>query len=389
MIMSKHKVFLNNNRWRSLLLVFFVIVWSGLLVTGCAYKDIDKRAFVVSIGVDPAPRNDETDMSDENRDIYDVTLKVAIPTADIKSGENRFVLYSATGQTIADAIHKVTPMIEGELDFSHAKLIFFAKTLAEHVKLSELIDWFVRMETIQDIALVALAEPSAKDVLSLSPPTERLPANSLFTALDGSGTTAPTIVHSPLIDVYRRLYEPGLDPYLSIVQTVGKKNFKIDRVALFDKTRLQLVLDSEDTEWFNFLARSTSNVTFSNVPKGYFFQVDPNRASSHFTLEEMPQGKLTIVWHIDLKGSIDERQGKAVDDKEVIAAQIRKLATQKTQTLTETLLKHHLDPLGFGFQYRIRHPHKNDFATFQNMYPSLETRVHIQTVIYETGNLTR
>lgn len=387
--MRTHNVFLNKKMRRSIFSMFFIIVWVGFNITGCAYKDIDKRAFVVSIGVDPAPRKDETDMSDENRDIYDVTLKVAIPTADIKSGENRFVLYSATGQTIAEAIHKVTPMIEGELDFSHTKLIFFAKTLAEKVKLTDLIDWFVRMETIQDIALVALAEPSAKDVLSLSPPTERLPANSLFTALDGSGTTAPTIVHSPLIDVYRRLYEPGLDPYLPIVQADGKKKFKIDRVALFDKERIRLVLDSEDTEWFNFLTRSTSNVTFSNVPKGYFFQVDPNRASSHFTLEYMPQGKVTIVWHIDLKGSIDERQGKAVKDKEIIAADIRKLAAQKTQALTETLLKHYLDPLGFGFQYRIRHPHKKDFATFQKMYPSLETRIHVQTVIYETGNLTR
>lgn len=369
--------------------MLLVIVWIGFSATGCAYKDIDKRAFVVSIGVDPAPKKNEEDVSESSSNRYMVTLKVAIPTADIKSGENRFVLYTASGQTIAEAIHKVTPMIEGELDFSHTKLIFFAKTLAEKVKLVDLIDWFIRMETIQDIALVALAEPSAKDILSLSPPSERLPANSLFTALDGSGTTAPTIVHSPLIDVYRRLYEPGLDPYLPIVQVNGKKNFKIDRVALFDKTSLRLVLGPEETEWFNFLARSTSNVTFPDVPKGYFFQVDPNRASSRFTLEKTPQGTLTIVWFIDLKGSIDERQGKTVQDKDAIAAQIRKRALQKTQTLTEKLLQNHLDPLGFGFQYRIRHPQKKDFTAFQKMYPSLNTRINVQTVIYETGNLTR
>ncbi|MBE3593638.1 MAG: Ger(x)C family spore germination protein [Candidatus Carbobacillus altaicus] len=388
--MQKSQIVLPSAFIRSNFLPLLLAFFLSLITAGCAYKDIDKRAFVMSIGVDPAPeKKPEAEDDRRDQDVYEVTLKVAIPTSDIKSGENLFVLFSATGKTIAEAIQKVMPMIEGNLDFSHTKIIFFSKSLAEDVKLRDLIDWFIRMETIQDIALVALAEPTAKDVLSLSPPTERLPANSLFTALDGSGTTAPTIAHSPLIDVYRRLYEPGLDPSLPIVQTVGKKNYKITRAALFDKERLKLILDPEETEWFNFLAGSTSNVTLGDVPKGYFFHVDPNRASSRFTLRQTPQGKLTIVWHLDLNGSIDERQGKPVSDKEKIGAEVRRLAEQKTRDLTEKLLQHRLDPLGFGFEYRTRKPKKKDFAAFQKMYPQLQISVETRTVIYETGNLIR
>lgn len=52
-----------------------IIVIALLLQTGCAFKDIDKRIFVLGVGIDP---------SEKVEDGLRVTLKLAKPAGDVK-----------------------------------------------------------------------------------------------------------------------------------------------------------------------------------------------------------------------------------------------------------------------------------------------------------------
>ena len=44
---------------RKLQAVLFILILLPLTLTGCGFKDIDKRIFVVSVGVDPAKNSDK------------------------------------------------------------------------------------------------------------------------------------------------------------------------------------------------------------------------------------------------------------------------------------------------------------------------------------------
>ncbi|CAM3416417.1 Ger(x)C family spore germination C-terminal domain-containing protein [Hydrogenibacillus schlegelii] len=357
------------------MLLVLAALAGALQAGGCAYKDIDKRSFVVAMGVD---------RSDDPARPLRVTLKIAIPTADIKSGENRFLLLSADGRLIAEAVHRLQGMNENAFDFSHTKLIFIGRDLAEARPLRETLDWFIRMETIQGIALVALAEPSAEAALRVSPPMERLPSNSLFTALDGSGTLSPYITHAYLFDVVRRLYEPGLDPILPLVEAAGKKAFRIERSGLFDKSRLRLVLSPEETEWLNFLRGETANVDFVFGRDRLYFQADPNRARTRLAVESRGR-TLRLVVDVELYGSIDERQ-KETAALPAITRAIEADVKTRTESLLRRLQEAGVDPLGLGLRAAARGLAAGDPEA---VIRSLDFTVRTHIVVYETGNVLR
>ncbi|MBE3596294.1 MAG: Ger(x)C family spore germination protein [Hydrogenibacillus sp.] len=365
-------------RKRTLCSLFIGALLFGACLSGCAYKDIDKRSFVIAVGVDA---------SGDKKKPLRVTLKIAIPTSDIKSGENRFLLLTADGELVAEAIHRLSSMHENALDFSHTKLIFIGRSLAEEKPLREIMDWFYRMETIQGIALVALADPNANKVLKVNPPSERIPSNSLFTALDGSGTPSPYIAQSFLFDVVRRLYEPGLDPYLPIVRAKSEIGYQIDRIALFDKQKMRLTLNPEDSEWLNFLRGETSNVDFTSGKDKLYFQVDPNRAKAVLRVAQ-GEGGLWARFDLRLYGSIDERQ-KTGTSLSRVTKEIEAVVKEKTERLLGRLQKAEVDPIGIGLRYLSAYPGETSYRKYRRAYPTMPVEVNVQVTVYETGNVIR
>jgi spore germination protein KC len=349
-----------------------------LTLTSCGYKDIDKRFFVVSIGVGKAEAEEKK---------YKVILKLAIPSADIKAGQEQFVLLERESNSITDAVRKIKSRVDKELDFSHAKVILLEEGVFE-IEPDEVIDWFIRRRDIQKIAWIGIAKPGIKEILELSPKFERMPSNALFLSFGNTGTVSDYILTEFLYDFWKRLKERGLDPILPIVEANKNEVFAINKAAVFSKNELVLELTEEDTKLVNILLNRSQGtdigVTEQDGKKSVFF-ISVDEASSNFTiLEDMKKIKVNL----ELEGLIEEATDDITrEDMVSYEKKAEKQLAQEVKELIQKLQKENVDPIGFGLKYRATHFSDNEWETWQAMYQNLEIDVQVEITLQSTGLL--
>jgi len=361
-----------------------VIIICLILVSACGYKDIDKRFFVVTIGVGKPDNEEKT---------YKVTLKLAIPAAEIKAGQEKFVLIEEETDSITEALRLIKSKVDKELDFSHTKAIIIEETIAKKEDMKKVMDWFIRRRDIQKIAYMAIGKPTANAVLALKPESERLPSNSLFLAFGKLGTETPYIVTEQLFDFRKRLYEKGLDPVLPIIR-VDEKNklLIINQVSIFNKKNMKLILSEEDTKLFSILSNrfSKANIKVKSMSKGRekSFYIAADEAKATYSIQS-PEGKKPYIEvNVKLEGIVEESSFEFTTDMVESNTKIaEKDITKKVKKVLETLQKKNLDPLGLGLQYRARHSADDEWEQWLAIYPDAEFKVKVSLTIQSSGGI--
>lgn len=221
-----------------------------LVISGCGYKDIDKRFFVVTVGIGQAEGNK-----------LKVVLKLAIPAAEIAAGQEEFIVLKAEAETIAEAVQLIKAQSDKELDFGHAKAIILGESIVQSDKVYRFLDWFERRRDIQRIAFMAVGKPGAEEVMKLKPKFERIPSNAIFIAFGLSGTESEYIVTSYHFDFFAKLHEMGIDPVLPVIEA-KEENFDISTSIVMSKEKGALRLNPEETEYYKMMESKSSKVNF-------------------------------------------------------------------------------------------------------------------------------
>ncbi|MFP7296492.1 Ger(x)C family spore germination protein [Neobacillus niacini] len=353
--------------------VVLIIILSSL-AAGCGFKDIDKRLFVVSIGIDPA--NDSSKK-------YLVSLKFAIPIIEEKSNESMIV--SEEADTISEAVRMIKTRVDKEIDFSHAKVIVYNQKVLQQEIEPNLYYWFIRRRDIQEVSWVAIGEPSALDVLKLKPKSERLPSNSLFLALGRDGPETAYIIPEFLFDFKRRFNEKGIDPFLPIIE-VKENSFTINTVGLLTKKQLKLQLKPKETMILNFLLNNESKSALVIDKKDKRFVIDTKRVKSKYKIFADNQKQPYIKFDITINGRIEEADFPVNNmDIPEYEKSAKKLTEENIYQFLVKMQKGNVDPVGFGLHYRARHFEKNDWETWQKLYPAIKFKVNVDIQIEDTG----
>ncbi|MFE5324535.1 Ger(x)C family spore germination protein [Paenibacillus sp. NPDC056579] len=349
-----------------------------LSVSGCGFKDIDKRYFVLGIGIDKT--NDDTKP-------YRVTLKLGIPSAKVEPGQsNRSQLISQDASTITEAVRLLKSKVDKELDFGHTKIYLFGKSLA-YDDIQKPLDWFVRRRDTQMIGYVAIGEPSAEKILSTKPPSERLPANALIMSFNGEGTESSYIMTERLSDFQRRITERGKDPYMPIIQVSGE-SFAILRAAVMDKHRIKLELSEQETRVLNELLKKNKNFELYTKSGKDDFAMSINRFGMKYKLlNEQVNPKIRMTFHITGVAEESSRRLHSQDWSrlERVAA---KQAEERFLGLLRRLRDHGLDPIGFGLRYRaMGHVSDDEWQKWLELYPKTEFDLQIHVQFVGTGSV--
>ncbi|MFC5402128.1 Ger(x)C family spore germination protein [Cohnella soli] len=345
------------------------------MLGGCGFKDIDKRFFVVTMGIDPGSQPDTVR----------VTLRLAIPSSKFESGVAKTEIEQEEAPTIAEAVRHIKALVDKELDFGHCRVFLLGKPLLER-GIDEPMEWLLRRRDVQSISFVGIAEPDAKTVLSLRPESERYPGNTLFLTFGNEGTASSYVMTEFIFDLARRMSETGKDPYLPIVQIDKDRNsYRVDKVAFLDKKKLRLILSPEETQLYNLsgprfghnvlavpvngtrVVMSLINIRTRVRIEGGEKPVVRFRVSANGVMEEMPI-------HF-MKGDIQKIE--------------RKMETQFNEELEKLLRKIRdagVDPYGLGLRYlaSILGRSKN-WEYWQQNYPYVDFQVESKFSIRETG----
>jgi spore germination protein KC len=355
------------------------IAFCLLLLSGCGFKDLDKRFFVTQMGVDQTGQKDKP---------YKVILKLAIPKSQIQPGKEEFQIVEEKGQTISEAVRLIKSKVDKELDFGHCKVIVFGEDLARK-DIKTPLDWFIRRRDIQKIAYLGVGTPDAETILRIKPLSERLPGNALILSFGESGTESAYIVTEYLFDFYRRLNAQGLDPIMPVIKPLSKTNYDIRRVAVFDKSKLIKILSIDKTRLYNEIAFGINK--FDAVPNtgNIKMAISFDDLKIKHKIITPKQGSPFVSLSAKVRGIVEEST-KPLSPKNWRLYELETARTydQRYTALLKQLQKLHVDPIGFGEDYLASHFHgKKSWREWQTMYPSIHFDVHTSVTIRASGNI--
>ncbi|WP_409300156.1 Ger(x)C family spore germination protein [Peribacillus sp. SCS-155] len=359
--------------------LFIIIISLASILSSCGFRDIDKRFFVVAMGIDKS--------KDEKKPFH-VTLKLAIPSAQVAPGKANFQLISKDANSIPEAVRVMKSEVDKEFDFGHCRIILLGPELINH-HIGDAMDWLMRRRDIQGISYLGIGKPSPDTVLKARAKSERLPANALILAFDERTNTSPYIVTEILNDFYMRLKETGIDPYLPVI-TAQKGKYIINTVQLLKDGKLAKELGRDDTRILNELFNSPrrGEIDVSSGKDQFFVNVDD--FESKFKVN-IPKGKDPYV-DVDLNiGGFIEYSDRKINTRSELENFEKKSAqilNKRVKTVLTEIRNSGSDPLGLGLKYQAKtRATKTLDQEWQDIYKDIDFRVHTVFNIRGSGTM--
>lgn len=369
MIVLSHKI-------KSVIAVIILVLSTTL--SGCAFKDLDKRNFVVAIGVDPASNGNEG---------FKVTLKIARAIGNLKEATNPTYAYiSYESNKISDAIRNMESRVDKVLEFGQTKVIILSKELLD-TDYQQFMDYFIRRGDIQLVTWMAAASPSAEDILKVEPDTEAPSTIALFNTFDSNGTDSPFVTTTYLYEFRRDYFSKGMDTVIPLITTDEDHSELItNKSMVLKKEHPSLELDPFETLYYNSLFLHAT---------GYSYKVEDEDMTLYLNVQKMKM-KYKIITNksspainikINVTGTVLE-SNKPLDPAKL--KEYNKMAAKDMKKVTEDLLKKlqaaNLDPFAFGIRYRAtRFNHKNTFSDWEKMYPTIELNIDFDVDLQSIG----
>lgn len=351
------------------------------LLSGCQFKDIDKRSFVLAIGVD---RPEDPKLGH----LYEVTLKTGLPEGDPTARTQGSIMITQTAKSIPEAVRLMKSKIDKELDFSHCKVVIYGQSLARE-SIVTVLDWTTRRRDIQLIMLCAVGIPNAKDVIQMQPKTERVPGNALILSLSKDGSESPFVHTVFSFDLARKATEKGLDPIMPVVETQHPDMLVINKLALFDKDKMVAVLSPDETRLFNLLSTKNLITSFRVKADGNSYDYNMETSKAKFKISATKDGPATIHYSMSGRASLESNdQGSPVTGP-VLRKLSQAASEQWERDITKLCRKiQHLgvDPLGWGLRYFSRHwDNEHEVENWNELYPEAEFQVRAKVQVKYTG----
>ncbi|MBW7453721.1 Ger(x)C family spore germination protein [Paenibacillus sepulcri] len=349
-----------------------------VMLQGCRsdYKDIDRRQFVVTMGLD----------KDEEEGEFHMTLRGAIPQSQNPgsvTSADTFESYETSAASIGQAIQQITQQFFLEPDYSHLKGVIFSEELARSDNILQYIDFFIRRRDFQDLAMVAIAE-NAEEIINLHQKGERTAGDNLFMKF-GEGVNTEYTPAIELQEIYKYSLTPGLTYYCPILH-VEKNKITSGATALFDRNnRMIIKLDGEETKYFNLLRRGLERGFIVLGPEQQN-GLGIRRGKADFHIKKQKNALVCDV-HVQVEASIEDS-----DQSDYTPADLKQMAEKKLNAdISGLLLKmqaNQVDPLFIGLKYwSMSSGFKLDRDWLAEIYPDMKIQVHSDVTITRTGTL--
>ncbi|MGM0880392.1 MAG: Ger(x)C family spore germination protein [Bacillota bacterium] len=342
----------------------FVFICSLLLLfplSGCwNRRELNELGISVGIGIDKAEKG------------YRVSVQVVNPgeVAAAKTSGNRtpVTLYEATGDTIFEAIRKMTTISPRVIYLAHLRVLVFGESLARE-GIENPLDHFSRDHEIRTDFFIVIAKGStAKDVLKVLTPIEKLPANKLYLSLVASQKVwAPTATVT-LDELMTDIISEGKSPVLTAVKVTGgskgQSQSNVEKIdppgrlrytglAVFKKDKLIGWLDEKESKGYSYIRNKVTNTVGTlGCPEGGKIAVEVMKSKTKIK-GKVNNGKPQIDIEVRLEENVGEveceidlTKRKTIEDLEKSAE--KKVASIMLDAIHTVQKKFKVDIFGFG-----------------------------------------
>ena len=295
-----------------------LMVCLSLLLTGCwDYKEVDRLATVIAIGLDRIPGSK----------IILLTVQIASPEG--KGGNKQtggqggggggaYTVMNSEGKSLSEAIRNLGAQSTRRILLSHCKLIVLGKDLAE-MGIGGILDELKRDREFRRTAWMLTTDKTAKEILEKDIALEQVPArgldlilqnfetagrvlpmncNEFFALLNGDSQVSFTPI-AQLDDIDKQVTSQLQKAVGRPLDSEGKpKTLTIGKTAVFKNLKMVGVLNEAETRAHRWLVDSPkgSSITFTYAP-----QAQTNGEKGEISLD-IKDGKTTITPQISEDG---------------------------------------------------------------------------------------
>ena len=343
-----------------------------LLLSGCwSKRELNELAIVVALGIDK--------IDDE----YEISIQVVDPSEisskQPSSGRSPVVTYHAKGKSVFEAIRRMTTLTPRKPYFSHLQIVVIGQKLAEE-GLNEPLDFIARdHEFRNDFDVVMSYQTTAKEVLNVLTPIEKMPANKLLNSIKVSEKSWGSTLTVNIDELLNTLSSKEKSAVLSAVEIEGDPKLGIDQtnveriktpvilkysgIAVFKEDKLLGLLSEEESIYFNFLNNKIEStvVVLACPDKGDLTtEITQSKAKIKGIFEKGTPKisiKINVTQNIgEVNCAINLTQNKTIEYIDKLTEDQIKEQTEKTLNIIQKSYK--LDILGFGEALRRENPKK-------------------------------
>ncbi|MZQ84067.1 Ger(x)C family spore germination protein [Paenibacillus sp. 5J-6] len=388
---------------RKMIQVTLLIILLISITTGCwNRRELNQLSFVMALGIDK--HDNQIELSAQVANVGEIGMG---PSTEGGTSVSNFHVVSPN---IYEGLRKMTSLAPRELYLSHLRMLVISEELARE-GVRDVLDFFMRNEQMRPDYFVAIArDVQAKEVLSTLTPTEKIPANKLYSSLKTSQNLwAPTLaVH--VDEFVANLVALGKEPVLTGLKTngpiaVSNKENKLKmsdapvgliftQIGVFRGDRLVGWLNEQESKGYNYISGNVkSTVGHVALPDGGEAAIHILRTKSKVTAL-MKEGKPVFTINLQLEGDVGEVEGSIDLTKSesiyLLEQAMEKKLKEGMEVAVSKAQKLESDIFGFGEIL-----HRSDPGTWKQMqsdWPSYfvksETMFQVDAKLRRTGKVS-
>lgn len=381
-----------------------ILILSSLLLSSCwDKKELNELAIVFALGVDKV------------EDGYEISAQVVNPdilaSKNANSTRSPVVTFHGKGDSIYEAIRKMTTLTPRKLHFSHMQLVVFGEELASQ-GISETIDLLARdREVREDFNFVVSRNSNAGEILEVLTPIEKIPASKIINSLNASikawGSTASVNID----DITSTLKSSQKNLVLSAIEIYGDRELgkeltnlesidvptilKLEGLAVFKKDQLIGYLTEEESKGFNYLSdKIETTIETISCPKEGKLSTEVIRAQTK-TKGNFENGTPKIKVHINVEQNVREVKCSLNLTEEKNLKYINKKTADLIKTRIEdtlTIAQENFQSDIFGFGDVLYREDLNQWKKIKDdwlsIFPKLDVKVEVDVRTIGIGSLT-
>ncbi|MDG4657668.1 Ger(x)C family spore germination protein [Ectobacillus antri] len=371
-------------------------------LTGCSSKkELNDMGIALALAID------------KKDDIYNISIQIVNPSAISAQGgsSNRspVTTYSTSGKTIFEAIRRLTKETPRKIYFAHLRLMVISEALAREQGISNILEFLMRdPELRKDFYVLISREQSARTILSIMSPIEKIPANKIFRSLEMSERYWAPTTAIKMDELVRDITRAGKEPVLTGIQVEGSTKhgasnenanrvlpnaiLHLDSVAIFRKDRLVGWLNESESKGYNYITNKVhSTVGAVACNKKEWVNIEVIHAKSHIKVR-MEKGKPSIHIYFDIEGNVAEVGCKIDISKRATIARLEDKFNHRVKYVSHAAITkaHRYGTDIFGFGDLIYRTHPTEWEKLKNNWNAkgfreIKVYLHPKTHIQHTG----
>ncbi|MCZ0702070.1 spore germination protein KC [Natronobacillus azotifigens] len=378
-------------RGRKYILIITIIV---LPLTGCwSATELTDIIIATAIGVD------------KSEDGYRLSVQIINPGEIAGSAENTTrtatTTYTAEGKTIFEALRRMTTIAPRRIFLSHVQVVVISEEVAKE-GIGKVLDFLVRDHEFRaDFILLIARDYSAKNIVSVITPLERISANKITSSSAASEKYWAPTRDVELNELMQGILSPGREAVLSGIHILGDEDlgkFKsnaektepfallyINEIGVFKGDQLVGWLNEDESKGFNYI---TDNVT--STVGGVDCDDDGRIIVEVFRSDvkmypKVDGNQVTMRIHADLLVNLGEItcdiSTETQEDLRAIEEKIEENLNEIMQNTIEAAKKLEADIFGFGD--RVRRSLPRDWERLEKDWTThfLNTNILLQSTV--------